>query len=290
MTDIFVKKIRKREAQVSTFYDKFNIEDINEKLNGRPMKEKLHRHDFFYILALDKGIGSHFIDFKSYEVKDYVLYFIKPGQVHKINLSHHSNGFMLTFYKNLGYPYGIYFQQLLSKVRNKNFYEFSKKEYERINNLLSIIFIEYRHKKEGYIDIIQANLCSLIIQLIRKNSSNNLDNLLTYKNERLNEFLELVDLNIQKIKRVSEYSKMMNLSQYQLNSVTKEMLNKTPSQIINETLILEIKRNLLATTSQISEIAFKMGFVDQSYFIRFFKKQTGYTPLLFRKKMSKSTI
>jgi len=74
----------------------------------------------------------------------------------------------------------------------------------------------------------------------------------------------------------------MNLSSYQLNAITKTSLNKTPSELINEHILLEAKRRLLATSSQVNQIADDLGYKDVSYFIRFFKKHTGHSPEAFR--------
>jgi YesN/AraC family two-component response regulator len=75
---------------------------------------------------------------------------------------------------------------------------------------------------------------------------------------------------------------MMKLSPYQLNAITKATIGKTTSDLINEHLVLEAKKHLLATTNQVKDIAFQLGFEDVSYFIRFFKKHTGYSPEVFR--------
>jgi hypothetical protein len=48
------------------FFGSFSIRDVRELLAGKDMVQELHRHDFFYILALKKGTGSHEIDFTSY--------------------------------------------------------------------------------------------------------------------------------------------------------------------------------------------------------------------------------
>lgn len=74
----------------------------------------------------------------------------------------------------------------------------------------------------------------------------------------------------------------MNLSPYQLNEITKATIGKTASELINEHIILEAKRYLLATPNQIKDIADHLGYEDVSYFIRFFKKHTGYSPEAFR--------
>ena len=78
------------------------------------------------------------------------------------------------------------------------------------------------------------------------------------------------------------YAELLHITPYQLNAVTKNLLGKTSSQLITEQMVLEAKSFILATTDQINEIAFKLGYEDPAYFIRFFKKNTGYTPQVFR--------
>jgi AraC-like DNA-binding protein len=75
----------------------------------------------------------------------------------------------------------------------------------------------------------------------------------------------------------------MNLSPYQLNEITKSSIGRTASELINDHIILQAKRNLLATPNQIKDIADILGYEDVSYFIRFFKKHTGLSPESFRR-------
>lgn len=56
----------------------------------------------------------------------------------------------------------------------------------------------------------------------------------------------------------------------------------TPLKIINDRIILEAKRQLCYTDLKIKEIAFRLGFDDPSYFVKFFKRQTGILPAEFR--------
>jgi hypothetical protein len=51
----------------------------------------------------------------------------------------------------------------------------------------------------------------------------------------------------------------MNLSTYQLNAVTRTSLNKTSSELINEHIILEAKRGLLATSSRLIKLQMSWG-------------------------------
>jgi AraC-like DNA-binding protein len=79
---------------------------------------------------------------------------------------------------------------------------------------------------------------------------------------------------------------MLHLSPYQLNAITKSMLGKTCSELIHEYIILGSKRQLLATSNQVSQIAYQLGYEDVSYFTRFFRKHTGLSPEAFRHHFS----
>lgn len=93
----------------------------------------------------------------------------------------------------------------------------------------------------------------------------------------------LVEANITTTKQVKQYAKMLSLTSYQLNAVTKKLLGKTCQQLINDEVILEAKRLLLATASPVAQIANKLGYSDASYFIRFFKVHTCQSPQAYRK-------
>jgi AraC-like DNA-binding protein len=53
--------------------------------------------------------------------------------------------------------------------------------------------------------------------------------------------------------------------------------------MVNERVILEAKRLLAHTDLNIKEIGFYLGFDEATNFVKFFKKITHTTPMLFRK-------
>jgi AraC-like DNA-binding protein len=262
----------------------FSIRNVEELLAGKNLVQELHRHDFFYILALTKGTGNHEIDFTTYEVCDNSVFFMRPGHVHQLTLTSGSQGFLLQFKPEFYYPNDAPSRQLLRKASNKNLCQLDEIRFRKLISTLTTIHQEYVDKQEGYQDVIKANLGLFFIELVRhrKQRSNAITPVNPYSEERLEEFLELLENHISVHKQVSHYAGMMHLSSYQLNAITKATLGKTASELINEWIILESKRNLLATTNQVNQIAFQLGYEDVSYFIRFFKKHTGYSPEAFR--------
>lgn len=265
----------------------FTIKNLQKLLDGKNMIHELHRHDFYFILVVKKGFGNHEIDFIGYDVTDYSVFIVRPGQVHKLELNSKSIGFMIQFNSEFYYPIEKALHILLQKASAKNFYQLEKDSFSRVNVLLISIFNEYINRPEEYKEVIKSNLQIFFIELKRLRNvgyeeSKNKD---FYIQKRLESFLQLLEINISNKKQVSQYADMLNLSNYQLNAITKKTLGKTASELINDQIILESKRYLLATSNQVSQIAYHLGYEDVSYFIRFFKKHTKYSPEAFRQKL-----
>lgn len=271
-------------TQEPHFSENFSIRDVRELLGGRDMVQELHRHDFFLILALKKGSGNHEIDFTPCKITDYSVFFMRPGQVHQLSLKAGSTGYLIQFSPDFYLSFNKISNQLLRRASNKNACPLDADKFKKLHSLLATIFQEHSDKQEAYQEVIKANLSTFFIELIRQrgNPSPTPNHVNTYAQERLDEFLELLEMHISTCKQVSQYADMLHLSSYQLNSITKSSLGKTSSELINEYIMLEAKRHLLATTSQVNQIAYGLGYEDVSYFIRFFKKHSGYSPDAFR--------
>lgn len=283
MKDIPIRKI-KTIPQELNLSESFSIREVQSMLAGKDMIQELHRHDFFYILALEKGLGSHEIDFIPYEVSDYSIFFMRPGQVHQLELKANCTGFLLEFDSTFYHPNEYLPNQRFKKASSKNFCMLEVSRFTKMLSVLTYIFNEFTTKQSGYLEVIKANLSIFFVEFVRQSKDPHTVSVdgNSYAQERLEDFLELLNIHILTHKQVSQYADLLNLSIYQLNAITKTTLNKTCSELINEQIILESKRHLLATSNQVTQIAFHLGYDDVSYFIRFFKKHTGYSPEAFR--------
>ncbi|MEM8863761.1 MAG: helix-turn-helix transcriptional regulator, partial [Chloroflexota bacterium] len=56
----------------------------------------------------------------------------------------------------------------------------------------------------------------------------------------------------------------------------------TPGQLIRQEVVLEAKRLFQHTDLTATEISYRLGFNDASYFGRFFKREVGVSPGKFR--------
>ncbi|MBC8051905.1 MAG: helix-turn-helix domain-containing protein [Sphingobacteriaceae bacterium] len=266
--------------------ERFNIRTLEEVVGTKDLLHQLHRHNFFFILAVKDGSGTHDIDFTSYPVQNHSVFFIKPGQVHQLELKAGCSGYLMEFNNEFYHPINKSKIQRLRRASRKNLCQFDSPSFHRLDLIFKYILDEYADKQESYQDSIKANLDILMIELVRQGRFSEISSPAAhpYTQERLEEFFDLLEKHIIIHKQVSQYTDLMNLSSFQLNEITKETVGKTSSQLINEHIILEAKRHLLATPNQVKEIAELLGYEDVSYFIRFFKKHTGYSPEAYRLK------
>ncbi len=282
MKSIPIRQIKAaKEAELS---ENFSIRDVGAMLGGSDMLQELHRHDHFFILVLSKGKGKHEIDFTPYTICNSSVFFLRPGQVHKLTLKAGSTGYLMQFNKAFYRANENSSKQIFRSAGLRNFCKLDSIRAANIFGILAHICREFTEKQEGYSDVIKLSLGMFFIELLRGRQVDKAQTArsLTYNQERLEELSELLETHITRVKQVSQYAEMMNLSVYQLNSITRSILGKTCSELIDEQIILEAKRYLLANSGQVNQIAYSLGYEDISYFIRFFKKHTGFTPKSFR--------
>ncbi|MBR1926878.1 MAG: helix-turn-helix transcriptional regulator [Bacteroidales bacterium] len=83
----------------------------------------------------------------------------------------------------------------------------------------------------------------------------------------------------------SEYATSAGLSANYLNRLVKDSTGKPVRDWIEIARLSRAKKLLGSTSMDIIDVAAAVGIDDQSYFSRFFKKQTGMTPTAFRNLM-----
>ncbi|HRF19031.1 MAG TPA: AraC family ligand binding domain-containing protein, partial [Chitinophagaceae bacterium] len=76
---------------------RFSFRKLEELMNGKNLVHDLHKHNFYFVLAIQKGKGLHEIDFVNYQVKDNTVFMLRPGQVHRLELKAGATGFLLEF-------------------------------------------------------------------------------------------------------------------------------------------------------------------------------------------------
>lgn len=139
-------------------------------------------------------------------------------------------------------------------------------------------------KRTKICNIIQALICEIIESHYVSNDG--VVKSRSRKEEILSKFIIEVLVNFRTERSVSFYADRLCVTPKHLSAVTKEITSQTASDIIDHYVIMEAKIMLAETALTIQEIANKLNFANQSFFGKYFKHQTGYSPSQFRKMTS----
>ena len=101
----------------------------------------------------------------------------------------------------------------------------------------------------------------------------------------VNRFLESVFNPDQPIGTISAYAQAAGISENYLSRQIKQYTGRSVGEWIDAERIVRAKKLLAGTSVPIIDVAVAVGLEDQSYFARFFKRETGITPSSFRKAM-----
>lgn len=98
----------------------------------------------------------------------------------------------------------------------------------------------------------------------------------------IRKFNLLVENHFREEHSVSYYAQALFKSPKTLSNLFALYNHKTPSQVIQERILIEAKRLLTFTEKPVKQITFELGFEDVAYFSNFFKKHTSRSPVEFR--------
>lgn len=249
-----------------------------------PMKQVIktttpHGHkDYLEIIYLMEGAGTHQIDHRRFPISPATLFLVLPGQVHHWELTSMPKGFVIMLRKDflVNHPlhdlfFGTFPPPFPSAV------ELFHVE-ETITGIFSSIEHEYQTRSPNFRAIIQAYML-LLFHLLKRESRQ--DSTLPYP-ELLIRFSDILEQHLAARHPAAWYARTLSTTPKTLNRICKQHLGKTAGQIITEKITAEAQKQLLYSTDSLSEIAYRLGFSDLSHFNKFFRRQTGLLPGLYR--------
>ncbi|MCL1688926.1 helix-turn-helix domain-containing protein [Elizabethkingia anophelis] len=105
--------------------------------------------------------------------------------------------------------------------------------------------------------------------------------------DKIIKYKEIIIENYSQNFTIEQYAEKLKITKEILNQLCKDETGLTAKQFQLDLKITEAKRLLLYSSLNTGEISFKLGFEDQSYFSRIFRKKTKHSPADFQKKYLK---
>jgi len=263
----------------------FIILDLNE-LNTKAQDGQLQRK-WNTLIYITGGNSVLQIDFDEYIALEDKIFFIEKYKVWNWIRINKLRGILVqftdSFYNRIytGNPKIKSDQTLIGEIQP--FIKIRLGDKSEWKNLFDILSKEFASAKNNSKEIICLVLKVMILMYRRDSLQMGRIFESSQKKHLLNEFRKLVNKRFFSLRTTKDYAQELNITPNYLNALCQEYFLKTVSEIIQERVILEAKRMLMHSSLSISEIAYKLGFNDNSYFGRYFKKVVGMTPESFRR-------
>lgn len=246
-----------------------------------------HKHSFYQVLWIEKGLSNHVIDQHSFDLSSDFLFFIAPGQIHELNQSEDVKGYSIMFteqFLSLGDSrqevlMGLSF---LENSYSQPAFKLAAESAAELTGALQLLRAELTRADRSE-PILRHLLMTFLLQVQRIVAGDTRLEKDTFNVSVLKKFRKLIDLHYKKESRLGFFAEALFMTTANLNAAVKKMTGKTAGELIRERILLEAKRMLLHSPLTVGEIAAELGFKDFSYFSRQFKKQEGMSPAEFRK-------
>ena len=264
------------------------LEDLYSRLDGK-RNTVPHRHNYYNIYYIEKGKGTHVVDFMEYKIEDNQLYFVLPGQMHRLVFEEQPVGRIISFTEefiiNNAIPeYLINDIYLFDDYGQSPPLPVSENSLVVYQNLFSQIDLFSTSLEKYTMEAVGALVKLLLIQCNNHCSLHKSDNpqFLETTNHILRNFKQLLNQHYAELHMVNDYADKLAVTPDYLNKTVKSITGKSAKEHIQSKLIVEAKRSLLFSGLSGKELAYALGFEESAHFNNFFKKNTGLTPTEFK--------
>ena len=276
-----------------SWLDSVHIEQIHERSSLFDFDIAPHvHHGLIQVLYITSGGGEVFIDAQQWQVRAPSLVIVPTRHVHGFHFLPEVDGPVVTAAQQpLESIASVAAPSLLRHIREPRVMDVSgsPRHADALLPLFQAIERERRVHTSGEPTAGTALLLAVFVQIGRIVSSLRIDDMATAgdsersrKAERIERFRTQVDAQFRQRWSIEQYASDVGLSAGQLSRLCRELLGMSALDVLNARIVHEAERELVYSNLAVKQIAALLGFADEAYFGRFFRKQTGRTPTEFR--------
>lgn len=248
-------------------------------------KAELHRDDHYIFFLFEKGTATLIIDFQEMLFSEHSIFYVLPGQIHQHMNTLHAQGWYLAV--DTGLIPSEFRNVFEGNSRLQQPLYLHASLVHQCSNILRLIKDRNTGDVQTYFQSgVTLSLFQSFAGIVADGySNNNSDVAVTSRPKQLTyNFRTLLTQDFRSLKTPSGYAKKLNVSVNYLNESIKKTTGFPVSYWISHQVLLEAKRLLFYTITDVKEIAYQLGYDDAAYFSKWFKKQEGINPLAFRAK------
>lgn len=286
----------------------YMIDGISQKIvchlqTGEGAKQTCdaHYHGYIELLYCLSGTFSVWLNNKYYGFHTGDLLVVNSNEVHAVqSVSEGINSYIvLRFEPEILYDstqnifevkYVLPF--MLNNAMPQKVFTYNEIYSTDIPRLMHDSLDEYLNGEYGFELAIRSNICRIFVWILRhwKRIGIQLPASASSDSEHikgLQKVLDYMSLNYSESISAYHMAELMNLSYSYFSRIFKRLMNKSFNEYLNYIRVTEAEKLLIASSMNITHIAYEVGFASSSYFIKIFSRYKSVSPAQFRKNYNK---
>lgn len=253
--------------------------------------DHLQRLNYYSMIWIKNGKGIVKADFSEYKFNGNVLLSFSPYQPFMLNQSGEISGWGINFHPDFFCIHKHHKEVACNGVLFNNIYspplvQIDEKTRANFETIIEQLKTEMQNPAMAQYELLISYLKIFLITASRLKTEQH-SKVLEVDAEKEEPFIlqnlkNAIEMHYRAKHSARDYADILSITPKALTRLTKTHLNKTLTDLITERIIIEAKRELYLTNKTVKEIAFELGYNDEYYFSRFFKKNTEVAPQLYR--------
>lgn len=255
-----------------------------------------HKHNYFELIFVHFGSGYHVINETEIPIEKGQVFLMAPGDKHYFELRSKTHLSMVKFTELLfsgktNLPdRRMWLQQIEKLMHHPNLVPGDAIRHDEdrklIWNMFDLLMREYENEKSYHRQII-SNAVSTILSILVRNIQEGYS--ISRKNiekrfSRIDDILTYIRQHVydNDLTKINYMSRLFNMSQSSLSNYFKKETGESIHQYITKYKMKLVKYRLQHSDSTISEIAYQLGFTDESHLTKTFKKYFDKSPKQYK--------
>ncbi|MCG2462797.1 AraC family transcriptional regulator [Flavobacteriaceae bacterium F89] len=253
--------------------------------------DHIQRMNYYSLIWVKKGKGNARTDFSEHEFNDNKLFSFAPYQPFMLEVQGDFKATVINFHPDFFCIYKHHKEVacngvLFNNIYNPPFIQIDDLTKITFENVIEQIRLEIQNPALAQYELLISYLKIFLITASRLKTEQQpeLQQATTGKEEPfiLQNLKNYIEQHFKTKHTASDYADILAISPKALAKLTKTYFNKTLTDLISERIVIEAKRELYLTNKSVKEISYELGYNDEYYFSRFFKKNAEVSPQIYR--------
>jgi AraC family transcriptional activator of pobA len=252
--------------------------------------DHLQRNNYYSLIWVMEGNGKLKTDFSEYDFEANSLFSFTPYQpfmflsnfIKGIAINFHSDFFCIHKHETEVTCNGV----LFNNIYQMPFIKIDEVLENTLNKLIEKIKSEMQDPGLAQYELLISYMKIFLISASRSKMEQQPEVIQSKKGNKepviLQNLKECIEKDFKSKHTPNDYAVLLNMSPNALAKITKKHFNKTLTNLIAERIMIEAKRELYLTNKSVKQIAYELGYNDEYYFSRFFKKNADISPQVYR--------